>query len=101
MGFRVFCLAVFLFAASLRGPAHAQQPSPFAIDVPPWFALSFLDLREDVAEAARDGKRLLVYFGQDGCPYCAKLMSTNFAQRSVVDKTRRHFVAVALNLWGD
>ena len=43
----------------------------------------------------------MVYFGQDGCPYCARLMSTNFAQRSIVDKTRKHFAPVALNLWGD
>jgi thioredoxin-related protein len=43
----------------------------------------------------------MVYFGQDGCPYCRQLMVTNFSQRRIVDKTRRHFVAIALNLWGD
>src|SRR5688572_8526153 len=80
--------------------AFAQQPSPHAIDIPPWFAATFLDFREDVADAARDGKRLLVYFGQDGCPYCTKLMVTNFSQRGIVDKTRARFVPIALNLWG-
>jgi len=96
-------LAVLMAAACFALPpvGRAQQPSPFAIDVPSWFALSFLDFREDVAEAAREGKRVMIYFGQDGCPYCARLMSTNFAQRSIVDKTRKHFVPVALNLWGD
>jgi len=38
---------------------------------PPWFKQSFLDIREDVDEAATAGKRLLLYFYQDGCPYCA------------------------------
>ncbi len=80
---------------------RAQDASPHAIDIPPWFALSFLDLRDDVAEGRRDGKRLLVYFGQDGCPYCKKLMETNFSQRSIVEKTRGQFIPVALNLWGD
>ena len=94
-------IALVGLALLLHAPSHAQEPSPFAIDIPSWFVLSFLDLREDVAEAASDGKRLLVYFGQDGCPYCAKLMSTNFAQRSIVEKTRKHFLPVALNLWGD
>ncbi len=96
-------LVVFAAAIALAIPssARAQQPSPFAIDVPSWFALSFLDFREDVADAAREGKRVMIYFGQDGCPYCARLMSTNFAQRSIVDKTRQHFVPIALNLWGD
>jgi thioredoxin-related protein len=79
----------------------AQQPSPHAIDIPPWFATTFLDFREDIDEAAREGKRLLVYFGQDGCPYCKKLMTTNFSQRAIVDKTRSHFVAIAINMWGD
>jgi len=81
--------------------AGAQVASPYAIEQPPWFAQTFLDFREDIADAARDGKRLLVYFGQDGCPYCARLMQTNFTQRPIVDKTRKHFVVVAVNIWGD
>lgn len=81
--------------------ARAQVVAPHAIEPPPWFAQSFLDLREDIAEAARDGKRLLLYFGQDGCPYCARLMQVNFTQKAIVDKTRRHFVAIAINIWGD
>ena len=92
------CLLVVL---ALAGGARAQEGSPRAIDIPRWFAQSFLDLREDVADAAHDGKRLLVYFGQEGCPYCAKLMATSFSQRPIVDKTQRHFVAVALDIWGD
>jgi thioredoxin-related protein len=51
--------------------------------------------------AARDGKRVMIYIGQDGCPYCTRLMTANFSQPAIVDKTRRHFVAIALNLWGD
>jgi thioredoxin-related protein len=43
----------------------------------------------------------MIYFGQDGCPYCRELMVTNFSQRAIVDKTHRHFVAIALNIWGD
>jgi len=87
--------------SSLSLAAGAQVASPHAIEHPAWFAQSFLDFREDIAEANRDGKRLLVYFGQDGCPYCARLMQTNFTQREIVDKTRKHFVVVAINIWGD
>lgn len=94
----VGCLAL---GALPVGSARAQQASPHAIKVPPWFAQTFLDFREDVAEAARLGKRLLVYFGQDGCPYCKLLMETTFAETRVADKVKRHFVAVELNLWGD
>ena len=94
----IAALALALVAAP--GP-RAQVASPYALDVPPWFALSFLDFRDDVAEAGREGKRVLIYFGQDGCPYCKMLLETSFSQRSIVEKTRAHFVAVALNLWGD
>lgn len=75
-------------------PALAQEP-------PPWFSESLLDLREDVAEAAAQKKRLMLYFGQDGCPYCTRLMEVNFRQASIAEKTRKHFVALALNIWGD
>lgn len=95
---------VLLAAALLAGaapPAAAQEPAPYAHDIPPWFADTFLDFREDVRDAAKAGKRVMIYFGQDGCPYCRELLQTNFSQKAIVDKTRRHFVAIALNLWGD
>jgi thioredoxin-related protein len=94
-------LAAFAAGCAIALGVAAQEPSPQAIDIPPWFAQSFLDFRDEVADAARDGKRVMVYFGQDGCPYCTRLMTANFSQPAIVDKTRRHFVAIALNLWGD
>lgn len=98
----VLLTALILFGA-LFGAARAcaQVASPHAIEIPAWFAETFLDLREDVRDAAKDGKRLMLYFGQDGCPYCTSLMQTSFRQPGIVDKMRRRFVAVSLNIWGD
>lgn len=93
-------LGGFGLALALAGGAHAQENAPQPIDIPRWFSETFLDVGEDIRDAARDGRRLMLYFGQDGCPYCRKLMLTNFSQRAIVEKTRRHFVAVALNIWG-
>ena len=70
-------------------PVRAQVASPHAIDIPPWFTESFLDFKDEAATAAREGKRLLVYFGQDGCPYCRELMVNNFSQPALVEKTRK------------
>ncbi|MBA3254180.1 MAG: thioredoxin fold domain-containing protein [Burkholderiaceae bacterium] len=78
-----------------------MQPSPHAIELPRWFVETFLDFREDVREARAQGKRLLVYFGQDGCPYCKLLMQTTFTETRVVDLVQRWSVPIALNLWGD
>ena len=94
----VFCLFV---GRVLAAAGEGAVASPHAIDIPKWFAETFLDFREDVAEAKREGKRLMLYFGQDGCPYCKALMKANFGERDIEDKTRRHFVPIALNLWGD
>ncbi|MBI4995717.1 MAG: thioredoxin fold domain-containing protein [Rhodocyclales bacterium] len=67
----------------------------------PWFKESFLDIREDIAEARKANRRLMLYFYQDGCPYCSKLIRDNFGQKAIADKTRKHFDVIALNLWGD
>lgn len=91
--------AAAIAAAAL--PVRAQQASPHAIEIPNWFLESFLDFKDEAATAAKAGKRLMLYFGQDGCPYCRELMQTNFSQKPIVDKTRKHFEAVALNIWGD
>jgi thioredoxin-related protein len=67
----------------------------------PWFKESFLDIREDIAEAKKSGRRLMLYFYQDGCPYCSKLLRDNLGQKAIADKTRKHFDVIALNIWGD
>lgn len=79
----------------------AGMINPGYADKPAWFANSFLDIREDVSEAEAAGKRVLLYFYQDGCPYCEKLLNTNFAIQETEEKTRRHFEVIAINMWGD
>jgi thioredoxin-related protein len=104
-GLCALVVALFIAVPPPAGAASAAieglNPNPHAIDIPAWFRETFLDLREDVREAAAEGKRLMVYFGQDGCPYCTELMRVNFSQKDIVDKTRRHFNAIAINIWGD
>lgn len=68
---------------------------------PDWFKVSFLDIREDIEEAARQDKRVMLYFYQDGCPYCAKLLQDNFGQKDIAEKTRKNFDVIAINMWGD
>jgi thioredoxin-related protein len=86
----------WLVLAALLLPLNAPSQEP-----PSWFAPSFLDIREDVAEAATEGKRLMVYFHQDGCPYCKRLVEVNFRDPQIVDKVRRNFMAIDINIFGD
>jgi len=87
-------LALALACSSFAARAQTHE-------VPPWFAESFLEFPQDVKEAAQDGRRLMLYFWQDGCPACRKMRETTLADRAIVDQTRRHFVAVALNVYGE
>ena len=96
-----WCLVLAGVLFALFTTTASAQSAPRPIDTPRWFTETFLDLREDAADAAREGKRLMIYFGQDGCPYCKLLMQTTFTETRIADKARRNLVAVALNLWGD
>jgi thioredoxin-related protein len=80
-------------AEGMVNPGYEEQPA--------WFKNSFLDLEDDIAEARESGKRLMIFFYQDGCPYCKKLLQVNFSQRDIVEKTRANFDVVTLNIWGD
>src|SRR3954468_23713682 len=75
-------------------PAKAQE-------APDWFAQSLLHLPDDVADAAREGKRVMLYFGQPGCPYCKQLMEVNFRQRPIAERMQKEFVALELSIFGD
>jgi len=77
----------------LQNPGYEAQPD--------WFKNSFLDIRDDVDEAAAAGKRVILYFYQDGCPYCAKLLRENFGDHAISTTAREHFDVIAINIWGD
>lgn len=107
LALRILLLACFYWSPAFHAQAAREAPlaagmvNPGHEEHPAWFRESFLDLREDVREAAANKRRVLLYFYQDGCPYCRKLLQDNFGQRAIADKTRRHFDVIALNLWGD
>lgn len=88
----IFPLPLSVQGADVRGVGESEPPA--------WFKTSFLDLREDVNQAAGNGKRLFIYFHQSGCPYCAELINNNFSQKHIVNYTRKHFDVLALDLWG-
>ena len=79
--------------AGLVNPGYHEQPE--------WFKNSFLDIDEDIADAKKQGKRLVLFFYQDGCPYCKKLFEDNLSQHAIAEKMRKNFDVVAINIWGD
>ena len=85
-------LFTLLLAAS--SPLAAQE-------VPEWFAETFLDFRDDVAEASKEGKRVMIYFWLRGCPSCKRLVEVTFRDPAVAARMRSRFVPIAVNVLGD
>ncbi len=68
---------------------------------PQWFKKSFLELPEDISEAAVAGKKgIIVYFGQKHCAYCKMLIDRDFGQKDIETYTRKNFDVIAINIWG-
>jgi len=70
-------------------------------ETPHWFKDSFLEFEQDVAEAAEQNKRVMIYFHQEGCPYCAKLVDENFTKPEIESYVRKNFDGITINMWGD
>lgn len=89
-------LVKLLLALLLAGAisAHARE-------VPEWFAETMLDARDEAADAAKHGKRLMLYFWLEGCPYCQRMTSVTFRDPAVLERLQRSFVPVGLNIRGD
>lgn len=103
-----FALAGLFAAFALQAAPVGQPPARTgtyygakATEYPAWFKESFLVLRDDVKEAARANKRVLLLFTQDNCPYCSALVERNLSQREIEATMREKFDVIALNLWGD
>ncbi len=86
-------LATEKHSGAFLGAKTAEKPS--------WFKESFLEFEEDVAEATEQGKRVMLYFHQNGCPYCVRLVEENFTDPEIKSYIQQHFDGISLNMWGD
>jgi thioredoxin-related protein len=72
-----------------------------AQELPSWFAQSLLVLPEEIADAAKEKKRVVLYFEQDGCPYCKRMVEVNFREPKIAARMQEGFVPIAINIFGD
>lgn len=70
-------------------------------EFPGWFKTSFMDFIDDIEEASDNDKHVMIYFWQDGCPYCAKLVEENFSDKKLSNKLIKNFDVIETNMWGD
>ncbi|MGB8814270.1 MAG: thioredoxin family protein [Paracoccaceae bacterium] len=91
----------FAFALMMALPVMASELGEDGLHKPDWLRETFKDLREDLAEATAEDKRLLVIFEQRGCIYCTQMHEEVFPDPAVDALIRAHYFVVQLNLFGD
>ena len=105
-GYRTATLLLLLLTISLQTSTASEIPQgeyygAIPSEKPDWFKESFLEFEDDVTEAATAGRRVMLYFHQEGCPYCAKLVEENFTDPEIKAYIIKHFDGISLNMWGD
>jgi len=93
----VLLVSVFVWPVILAEEnTETRDPREF------FFAQTFGDLPEELEEAKKAGKLgLFLFYEQEGCAYCSRMMQTVFNQRRVQDWYGERFVSIAVDIRGD
>lgn len=94
-------MLTLLAAALFAMPVAAVELGDDGLHKTDWMRDTFKDLREDLADANAEGKRLMVIIEQRGCIYCTKMHEEVFPRPEIADFIRDNFFVVQLNLHGD
>ncbi|MCA8880824.1 MAG: thioredoxin family protein [Rhodobacteraceae bacterium] len=92
--------AAVAVSAALAMPACAVPLGDDGLHKPDWFQDTFKDLREDLAEANAEGKRLLIMVEQRGCIYCAEMHEKVYPDPAIDALLREKYYVIQINLFG-
>lgn len=96
--------ALILALAAPAAPAAELLPAPVMADDgfyhPDWFLVGFMDLREDLAEARKAGKQLVMMVEQRGCGACKRVHEVNLRDPRVRDYVKDRFQVIQIDLYG-
>ncbi len=99
--FVILLVGLMVAGAARAGDRIEPKINNDGLHYQPWFLESFLDLKEDLAEAEANGKRLAIFFEQRGCIYCTEIHEKVLSEKPIHDFVRDNFAVLQLNLWGD
>lgn len=88
-----WALGIWLTVSLVSSNALALGSQPFIKN-------SFLNLQEDLIEARRSNRHLMIIFEQEGCPYCAEMHRVNFADKETVNLVAKHFDVLQMDSLG-
>ena len=94
-------LFTLISALALALPVAAAELGDDGLHKTPWMRDTFKDLREDLAEANAEGKRLMVLVEQRGCIYCTQMHEEVFPRPEITRAIEDNYFVVQVNLHGD
>jgi len=92
--------SVAVAAAGGAEAAPGQMKGGIDYSLPSWFKSSFLHFRDDVEEARKQGRHVMVFLHLDQCPYCARMLRENFVTGESRDFMQKHFDVIGINIRG-
>ncbi len=90
-----------LIALFIAAPAFAATLGDDGLHKTDWMRETFKDLREDLAEANAEGKRLALIIEQRGCIYCKKMHEEVYVVPEINTMLKEDFFFVQINMFGD
>jgi thioredoxin-related protein len=95
-------LALFLYSLGTNAETHRGKiTGGVEHSAPGWFKQSFLDIQDDVDEAAEADKHVILFFQLNDCPYCDRMLSESFEPEAFASYIQQHFDTIAINVRGD
>lgn len=95
-----FVGAAMVLAAAVT-VATAAELGEDGLHKAPWMVETFKDLREDLAEAEAEGKRLMLIVEQRGCIYCTRMHEEVFVKEDIAAMLGNDYFVVQVNMFGD
>jgi thioredoxin-related protein len=97
-----FCfLSLLISAHPVTAAETGKITGGVSYEIPDWFKQSFLEIAEDVEEAADEDKHVLLFFHLNDCPYCNRMLNENFAHDPIKQQIQQNFDSIAINIRGD
>lgn len=106
----VFATLVLLSHVAMAAPdwskvnrgGFKEDAVPVTIEFPSWFKRSFLDIRDDLADAKRAGKQgVLLFLSTPHCSYCKAFLDFTFADPVIQRELRRNFDVIGVEVISD
>ena len=72
------------------------------VKFPDWFKESFLDLRDDLEDARKAGKRgVIVFLSQKNCNHCQAFIETTLSDPAILKRVQKNYDVIAFDIFND